>query len=76
MKQTIQQPSSSQSIDRKMLRLLRQKGTQTIKDLTALTGIEWGDVFLSVDRLSRRGKVSLSAVYPNEFRVSVSGAVH
>jgi len=76
MKPTITQPSSSQSVDRKMLLLLRRKGAQTIEGLTMLTGIGWGQVFLSVDRLSRTGKVSLTPVYPSEYRVSVARAVH
>jgi hypothetical protein len=76
MKRTIKQLPSSQSVDRKLLLLLRRKGAQTIEALTTLTGIEWGQVFLSVDRLSRIGKVSLTAVYPSEYRVSVDGAVH
>jgi len=71
MKPTITQPSSSQSVDRKMLLLLRRKGAQTIDGLATLTGIGWGQVFLSVDRLSRTGKVLLTAVYPSEYRVSV-----
>ena len=74
MKPTIKQPSSSLSIDRKMLLLLRRKGAQTIEGLTMMTGIGWGQVFLSVDRLSRTGKVLLTAVYPSEFRVSVGRA--
>jgi len=53
-----------------MLLLLRRKGAQTIEGLTMLTGIGWGQVFLSVDRLSRTGKVSLTPVYPSEYRVS------
>ena len=76
MKPTITQPSSSQSFDRKMLLLLRRNGALTIEGLTQLTGIEWGQVFQSVDRLSRTGKVSLTAVYPSEYRVSVGRAVH
>jgi DNA-binding Lrp family transcriptional regulator len=76
MKHTINQSSGSQSIDRKLLRLLRRNGAQTIDALTRQTGIEWGQVFLSVDRLSRTGKVSLTAVYPSEYRVSVHGAAH
>jgi len=74
MKPTITQPSSSLSIDRKMLLLLRRKGVQTIEGLNMLTGIGWGQVFLSVDRLSRTGKVLLTAVYPSEYRVSVGRA--
>jgi hypothetical protein len=76
MKPTITQPSNSQSVDRKVLLLLRRNGAQTIEDLTIQTGIGWGQVFLSVDRLSRTGKVSLTPVYPSEYRVSVGRAVH
>jgi hypothetical protein len=71
---TVTQPSNSQSVDRKVLLLLRRKGAQTIEGLTMLTGIGWGQVFLSVDRLSRTGKVSLTAVYPSEYSVSVGRA--
>jgi hypothetical protein len=75
MKPSIKQPSSLQSVDHKVLLLLRRNGAQTIEGLTMLTGIEWGQVFSSVDRLSRTGKVSVTAVYPSEFRVSVGRAV-
>ena len=76
MKPTITQPSDSPSVDRTVLLLLRRKGAQTIEGLTVLTGVGWGQVFLSVDRLSRTGKVSLTRVYPSEYRVSVAGPVH
>jgi hypothetical protein len=67
------QTSSSQSVDQKLLWLLRRSGAQTIDALTTQTGFEWGQVFSSVDRLSRAGKVSMTAVYPREYRVSVRG---
>jgi hypothetical protein len=76
MKPTIKQTSSSPSFDRTLLLLLRRKGTQTIEGLATLTGIGWGEVFKSVDRLSRMGKVLLTAVYPSEYRVSVGRAAH
>ena len=77
MKPTIKQPSNSQSaVDRKLLLLLRRNGAQTIESLTLRTGIGWGQVFLSVDRLSRTGKVSLTPVYPSAYRVSVGRVVH
>jgi hypothetical protein len=76
MKLSIKQPSSLQSVHEKMLVLLRRNGAQTIEGLTMLTGIEWGQVYSSVDRLSRTGKVSVTAVYPSEYRVSVGRAVH
>jgi hypothetical protein len=42
MKPAIKQPSNSQSVDRKMLLLLRRKGAQTIEGLAKLMGIGWG----------------------------------
>ena len=74
MKPTITQRSNSQSVDRQVLLLLKRNGAQTIEGLTMLTGIGWGQVFLSVDRMSRTGKVLLTAVYPSEYRVSVGSA--
>jgi hypothetical protein len=76
MRPTIKQPSDSQSIDRRMILFLRRKGTQTMEDLAALTGVGWEQVFFSVDRLSRMGKVSLTLARPCEYRVSVAGPVH
>jgi hypothetical protein len=76
MKHTNNQTSRSRSVDRTLLRLLRQKGAQTINVLAMSTGFEWGQVFQSVDRLSRSGKVLLTAVYPSEYCVSVRGVVH
>jgi len=75
MKPLIKQPSSAQSVDRKMLILLRNKGAQNIEDLTTLIGIGRTQVFLSVDRLSRIGKVSRTPVRPGGYRVSVAGSV-
>lgn len=75
MRPTAKQPASSQSIDRRMILLLRRKGAQSMEDLAALSGIGWEQVFFSVDRLSRTGKVSLTLVRPCEYRVSVAGAV-
>jgi len=76
MEPTITQPSSSQSVDRKMILLLKRKGAQTMDDLAALAGVGWERAFFSVDRLSRVGKVSLTRVRPCGYRVSVAGSVH
>ena len=70
MRTRTKQPSSPESVDRKMLLLLKRKGAQTIEDLTGLTGACWEQVFFSVDRLSRAGKISLTLVRPCEYRVS------
>ena len=59
--------------DATVLRTLNRRGAQTIEGLSTLTGIGWAQVFLSVDRLSRIGKVSLTPVRPCEHRISIGG---
>jgi hypothetical protein len=56
-----------------MLWTLKRRGAQTMEGLSSLTGIGWAQVFLSVDRLSRIGKVSLTPVRPCEYRISIAG---
>lgn len=56
-----------------MLGVLKKKGAQSLEGLSTLTGIGWGQVFMSVDRLSRVGKVSLTPVRPCEYRISICG---
>lgn len=76
MKTGSKQPSGSPSVDRRVLMVLRRKGAQTMEDLTMLTGMGWEQVFFSVDRLSRSGKVALAPVRPCEYRVSISQMMH
>jgi hypothetical protein len=66
------QASTSHPVDRTMLGTLKRQGAQTMERLS-LTGIGWAQVFLSVDRLSRIGKVSLTPVRPCEYRISIAG---
>jgi hypothetical protein len=73
MRTYTQQASTSQSVDRTMLLALKRRGAQTMEGLSTLTGIGWAQVFLSVDRLSRIGKVSLTPVRPCEYRISIAG---
>jgi len=65
--------TSPHTVDRRMLGVLKKKGAQSIEGLSALTGIGWTQVFMSVDRLSRIGKVSLTPVRPCEYRISIGG---
>ncbi len=67
------QYATSRLVDRTMLSALRRGGAQTMEGLSSLTGIGWTQVFLSVDRLSRIGKVSLNPVKPCEYRISIAG---
>lgn len=68
-----QQASTSQPVDRTMLWTLKRGGAQTMEGISSLTGIGWAQVFLSVDRLSRIGKVSLTPIRPCEYRISIAG---
>jgi hypothetical protein len=66
-------PTTPKTIDRRMLGVLKKKGAQSMEGLSTLTGIGWAQVFMSVDRLSRIGKVSLIPIRPCEYRISISG---
>jgi hypothetical protein len=68
-----QLPATPQAVDRRMLGVLRKKGAQSLDGLSTLTKIGWSQVFMSIDRLSRMGKVSLTPVRPCEYRISIGG---
>ena len=60
------QCTTSGSVDRTILLTLKRGGT-------SLAGIGWAQVLLSVDRLSRRARVSRNPVTPREYRISIAG---
>ena len=68
-----QPPTTPQSGDRRMPGVLKKWGAQSMEGISTLTGIGWAQVFMSVDRLSRIGKVSLTPVRPCEYRISIGG---
>jgi hypothetical protein len=70
---TLAQPFTTQSVDRKMLGVIKRNGAQSMDGLSTLTGIGWTQIFMSVDRLSRIGKLSLTPVRPCEYRISIAG---
>ena len=73
MRTYTQQMSTFHRVDRAMLSTLKRRGVQSLEGLSSLTGIGWAQVFLSVDRLSRIGRVSLTPVRPCEYRISIAG---
>jgi hypothetical protein len=73
MRTHLQSTNTLGSVDRKMLGVLKKQGAQTMEGLSSLTGIGWAQVFMSVDRLSRIGKLSLTPVRPCEYRISIAG---
>ena len=73
MRTHTQPPTTPQTVDRSMRGVLKKKGAQSMEGLSTLTGIGWAQVFMSVDRLSRIGKVSLTPVRPCQYRISIGG---
>jgi hypothetical protein len=61
------------TLDRAMLSTFKRRGARSLERLSSLTGIGWAQVFSSVDRLSRIGKVSLTLVRSCEYRISIAG---
>jgi len=68
-----QQRCPTQPVDRAMPSTVKRRGAHSLEGLSSLTGIGWAQVFLSVDRLSRIGKVSLTPVRPCEYGISIAG---
>ena len=66
-------PNTPQTVDRRMPGVLEKKGAHSMEGLSTLIGIGWAQVFMSVDRLSRIGKVSLTPVRPCEYRIWIGG---
>ena len=66
-------PNTPQTVDRRMLGVLKKEGAQPMEGISTLTGIGWAQVFMSVDRLSRIGKASLTPVRPCEYRIWIGG---
>jgi hypothetical protein len=60
------QCTTSGSMDRTILLTLKRGGT-------SLEGLGWAQVLLSVDRLSRRARVSRNPVTPCGYRISIAG---
>ena len=73
MRTYTEQNFTSDPVDRAMLSTLKRRGAQSLEGLSSLTGIGWAQVILSVDRLSRIGRVSLTPVRPCEYRISIVG---
>lgn len=73
MKTHTQPPTTPQTVDRRMLGVFKKKCSQSMEGLSTLPGIGWAQVFMSVDRLSRIGKASLTPVRPCEYRISIGG---
>ena len=68
-----QPPTAPRTVDGKMPGVLKKNGAQSMEGLSTPTGIGWTQVFMSMDRLSRIGKVSLTPVRPCEYQIWIGG---
>ena len=67
------QASCSHLLGRTMLSPVTRRREHTVQGLSSLTGIGWTQVFLSVKRFNRIGRVSLIPVRPCGYRISIAG---
>lgn len=63
--------SKPETTEQVVLTILRRAGTQTLDSLSSAAGLEWGQTFAVVDRLSRAGAVALSRTRACEYLVSI-----
>ncbi len=69
-----EEPTDVCAGERRILDVLRERGPQTLDELCALPDLDWAQVLLAVDHLSRSRAITLEMVAPREYRVSLSGA--
>lgn len=67
------QTSGSDLVARMMCWPVKRGSEPMVQGHSSLTGIGWAQVFLSVDRLSRIGRVSLTSVRPCGYQISIAG---
>jgi hypothetical protein len=61
------------SIDEWVLGALQQHGTQTLDQIgKLLPGVNWAQLFLAIDRLSRSGKISLWSPGFGDYLITVN----
>jgi len=60
------------STEEVLLGLLRNGGVQTLDDLAEASGLDWAQVFLAIDRLSRSGDVSLRRAGRLQYQVRMT----
>ena len=73
MRISSQLPAAPHAVDRGKFGALKKNCAEPIEGLSTLSRIGWAQVFMSVNRLSRIGKVSLTPVRPCEYRISIGG---
>lgn len=55
----------------RLLEVLREKGPQTLDHLCELPDLNWAQVLLAVDHLSRAREISIEPIGQREYRVSL-----
>ena len=56
----------------RLLKILRDRGPQTLDTLCELPGLTWAQVLLAVDHLSRSRDVCIEPIGPREYQVSLA----
>jgi hypothetical protein len=56
----------------RLLEILREKGPQTLERLCELPDLNWAQVLLAVDHLSRAREISIEPIGQREYQVSLA----
>jgi predicted transcriptional regulator len=64
----IRRPPESRLVD-----ALKSFGPQTIEELSPMVGMQWPELLLSIDRLSRTGLIALRQTADRSYLVSLAG---
>ncbi|MER3422912.1 MAG: hypothetical protein C4293_06445 [Nitrospiraceae bacterium] len=61
------------SVEEWVLGVLRDRGAQTLDQLGgSLPEVNWAQLFLAIDRLSRSGKISMWNMGPGDYLLSIN----
>lgn len=58
--------------EKRLKDILREKGPQTLDSLCSLPDMNWSEVLLAVDHLSRSHEIVLKLIAPCEYQVSLA----
>ena len=64
----------SVSTEEVLLNILRKEQVRTMDSLVEASGLDWSQVFLAVDRLSRSGDIRLQRAGGRQYEISINRA--
>ena len=59
------------ALDERLVQALRDWGPLTVERLVASSGMSWSELFFTIDRLSRSGRVTIKRLRRCEYEVSL-----